>query len=215
MKRWSYAARMWSPAAVAFLEELHANNDRVWFKANKARYDELLSAPARALAATLSFLGEPHFFRPYNDTRFREGPPIKELVAVALGPGAAGYYFDLSLDGVMVAAGLNRPAADQLARYRAAIDDSGAAEAFEQALATASAAALELPEPELKRAPRGYPQDHPRVERLRHKEITVYHRIPLGPWVHTPECDERIRAQLEAGRPLVEWLTEHVGAARR
>jgi uncharacterized protein (TIGR02453 family) len=206
---------MWPPEAVTFLEDLHANNDRAWFKANRNRYDTLLVAPARALAESLSQLGEPYFFRPYADTRFRKGPPIKEQVAVALGPGAAGYYFELSLEGLVLAAGLNRPAADQLERYRAAIDDDRAADAFEAAVATTADAGLQLPEPELKRPPRGYAADHPRVDRLRLKDIAAYRRDPLGPWLHEPECDERVRAGLEAGRPLVEWLAAHVGPSER
>src|SRR5947208_16406930 len=61
--------RMWPPAALNFLRELEDNNDRDWFKANRARYDRDLLAPARALAEKLEPLGPPHFFRPYNNTR--------------------------------------------------------------------------------------------------------------------------------------------------
>ena len=70
---------------------------------------------------------------------------------------------------------------------------------------------MSLVAPELKRAPRGYPQDHPRLDRLRLKRMTVSCRHPLEPWLHEPACDERIRAQLEACRPLVKWLDETVG----
>ncbi len=43
------AFRGFPPAALEFLRELEDNNDRDWFKANRARYDELLLGPARAL----------------------------------------------------------------------------------------------------------------------------------------------------------------------
>ena len=98
---------MWPPEALEFLRELEANNDRDWFKANRARYDAHLLEPARELAETLTDLGQPHFFRPYNDTRFHARPPIKEQLGVAVGyGGAGGYYVELSLDGLLVAAGL-------------------------------------------------------------------------------------------------------------
>ena len=143
-------------------------------------------------------------------------PPIKEQLGLAIGyGGAGGYYVELSLDGLLVAAGLHHPASDQLQRYRAAIDDGRRAAAFERALGTAEAAGLEPSPPELKRAPRGYPIDHPRIERLRMKEITVYRRHPLEPWLHTPECQSRIRAELESARPLVAWLAKHVGPSQR
>ena len=203
---------MWPPGAIEFLRELEENNDRDWFKANRGRYESDLVEPARELAAQLTHLGEPHMFRPYNDTRFHMRPPIKEQVGLAIGyGGAGGYYVELSLDGLLVAAGLHAPASDQLSRYRAALDDGRRAAAFERALGTAEAAALEPAPPELKRAPRGYPIDHPRIERLRMREITVYRRHALEPWLHTPECHTRVITELESTRPLVAWIGKHVG----
>jgi uncharacterized protein (TIGR02453 family) len=203
---------MWPPTALEFLRELEANNERDWFKANRSRYDEDLVAPARELAARLGHLGEAHLFRPYNDTRFHMRPPIKEQLGLAIGyGGAGGYYVELSLDGLLVAAGLHRPASDQLERFRAAIDDGRRAAAFERAVRSAEGAGMEVPPPALKRAPRGYPQDHPRIDRLRLKEITVYRRHPLEPWLHEPRCHEVIASELEAARPLVAWLAKNVG----
>lgn len=203
---------MWPPEAIDFLRELEDNNDRGWFRANRARYESDLMAPARALAQKLSKLGEPHFFRPYRDTRFRPGPPIKEQLGVGIGhAGAGGYYFELSLDGLFVGAGMHHPATDQLERFRAAIDDDRRARRFENFLRKAQTAGLQLGEPELKRAPKGYSPDHPRIERLRVKNITVHRRHDLEPWLHTPECDERVAAELSSARPLVTWLAETVG----
>src|SRR4051794_10674404 len=207
---------MWPPAALDFLRDLESNNDRDWFKANRGRYDTDLVAPARELAARLSHLGDAHLFRPYNDTRFHMKPPIKEQLGVAIGyGGAGGYYVELSLDGLLVAAGLHHPASDQLERFRAAIDDGRRAAAFERAVRSAEAAGLAVSDPELKRAPRGYPQGHPRVDRLRLKELTVHRRHPLEPWLHAPACDALIRRELDAARPLVAWLRKHVGPSQR
>jgi uncharacterized protein (TIGR02453 family) len=207
---------VWPPEALEFLRELEDNNDREWFKANRYRYDAHLVAPARGLAEKLSDLGSPHFFRPYNNLRFRPGPPLKEHLGVAIGYGAAGgFYFDLSLDGLLVAAGLHQPAPDQLERFRAAIDDGRKARAFERGLAAAERGGLAPAEPELKRAPRGYPMDHPRVDRLRMKQLTVSCRHPLEPWLHESTCDERVRSELVAARPLVTWLAETIGPSTR
>ena len=97
---------------------------------------------------------EPHFFRPYNNLRFRPGPPLKEHLGVAIGYGAAGgFYFDLSLDGLLVAAGLHRPAPDQLERFRAAIADDRKARRSNAASPPPSGRSTAV-EPELKRAPR-------------------------------------------------------------
>jgi uncharacterized protein (TIGR02453 family) len=203
---------MWPPEALEFLRDLEANNDRDWFKANRARYDTYLLEPARELAAGLATLGEPRFFRPYNDTRFHMRPPIKEQLGVAIGYGeGGGYYVELSLDGLLLGAGLYHPSSAQLARFRAAIDDGRRAATFERGVRAGEAAGLELVEPSLKRAPRGYPMNHPRVERLRLANLTMFRRHQLEPWLHEPACDKRVRAELEAGRPFVSWLRKHVG----
>jgi uncharacterized protein (TIGR02453 family) len=206
---------VWPPEALAFLRELEDNNDRDWFRANRARYDAHLVEPARALAEELRDLGTPHFFRPYNDTRFHARPPIKEQLGVVLGRDGPGvFYFEISLDGLFVGAGMHHPAPDQLERFRRAMDDTRRAAGFERAVKTAEKAGLEPATPELKRAPRGYPVDHPRLDRLRLKRITVGARHPLGAWLHTRECDARVGAQLRAARALTRWLGEHVGPAR-
>ena len=207
---------MWPPEAISFLEELEANNDRDWFKANRARYDEHLLGPARDLAESLSHLGEPHFFRPHNDTRFHARPPIKEQLGVAIGyGGAGGFYFEISLDGLFVGAGLHHPATDQLERFRRLIDDGRRATGFTRGVAKAQAAGLSLSEPGLKRAPRGYPIDHPRVELLRLKTITVSRRHELGRGLHPRRCDSLVRSELEAAQPMVAWLRERVGPSQR
>jgi uncharacterized protein (TIGR02453 family) len=207
---------VWPPEALEFLRELEDNNDSAWFRANRSRYDEFLLGPARKLTDQLRHLGEPRFFRPYNNLRFRPGPPLKEHLGVAVAPGGAGgFYFELSLDGLLVGGGLHHPATDQLERFRAAIADARRANGFERALAPAEAAGLSLVEPELKRAPRGYPNDHPRRDRLRLKRITVYRRHPLEPWLHKTRCDRLIKSELEAAAPLVRWLADKVGPSTR
>jgi len=203
---------MWPPEALAFLRELEDNNDRDWFRANRARYDAHLVEPARALAQSLEHLGEPRLFRPYNDARFGPRPPIKEQLGMAIGDGAAGgYYVELSLDGLLVGAGLHHPATDQLERFRAAIDDEPRARTFDRALDRTLEAGMQIIDPELKRAPRGYRVDHPRIEHLRRKHLTIFCRHALQPWLHEPACAQRVREQLDATRPLVQWLGANVG----
>jgi uncharacterized protein (TIGR02453 family) len=199
-----------------FLRDLEADNDRDWFKRNRARYDEHLVEPTRALAADLSRFGRSHVFRPWNDTRFHPGPPIKEHIGLTLGyEGGGGYYVELSLDGLLVAAGLYSPARDQLDRLRKGIDGPRTAAALSRALGRAHRAGLELAPPDLKRGPRGYPPDHPRMDLLRRRRMIVVQRHDLAGWLHRPEAGPRIRAQLDAAAPLVRWLRQHVGPAQQ
>jgi uncharacterized protein (TIGR02453 family) len=204
------------PEAIEFLRELEANNDRDWFKANRARYDEHLIAPARALGEDLVDLGRPRLFRPWNDTRFRPGPPIKEHVGLAIGyEGAGGFYVELSLDGLLVAAGLHNPVPDQVDRLRQAVNAGRTAAPLTRAITRAQDAGLELNAPDLVRAPRGYPADHPRVELLRRRSLTVARRRKIGTWLHKPRAGAYIREELQAAAPLVRWLRDHVGVTQR
>jgi uncharacterized protein (TIGR02453 family) len=210
------AFRGFPPEAIEFLRELEANNDRDWFKANRARYDRHLVAPASALGEDLADLGRPRLFRPWNDTRFHHGPPIKEHVGLAIGyEGAGGFYVEISLDGLLVAAGLHRPAPDQVDRMRRAIDAGRTAAPLAKAIARGEANRLALNEPDLVRAPRGYSTDHPRLDLLRRRSLTLARRHELGKWLHGPKAGDRIRSELEAAAPLVRWLREHVGASQR
>ena len=212
------AFRGFPPGAIDFLRELEDNNDRDWFKTNRGRYDELLVAPAAALGEELAAagFGRAHLFRPWNDTRFRPGPPIKEHVGLAVGyEGAGGFYVELSLDGLLVAVGLHNPAPDQVERMRRLVADGRTAAPLAKAIAAAQAAGLTLGEPALRRAPRGYPADHPRVELLRRRALVVSQRHPLAAWIHRPSAGTRIRRQLDAAAPLVRWLRERVGPTER
>ena len=202
--------------AIDFLRELEANNDRDWFKANRARYEEQLVAPATALGEDLADFGRPRLFRPWNDTRFRPGPPVKEHLGLAIGyEGAGGFYVELSLDGLLVAAGLHNPASDQVDRLRRGVDAGRTASALTRAIGRARAAGLELNEPDLVRVPRGFSPDHPRLDLLRRRRLTVARRHALGRWLHRPQAGVRIRQDLEAAAPLVRWLRERVGPAQR
>ncbi len=201
------------PEALAFLRELEEHNDREWFRPRRAAYDACLAEPARAVAADLERFGRAKLFRPYNDTRFHPGPPIKEHVGVALGHagGATGAYVELSLDGLLVAAGMYDPRPDQVERLRRAVDDGRTAAGLTRALRRAERAGLALNEPDLKRGPRGYPADHPRAELLRRRRLTVHRRFALERWLHEPEAGARIAEALDAAQPVVTWLRAHVG----
>jgi uncharacterized protein (TIGR02453 family) len=209
------AFRGFPAEGIEFLRELEANNDRDWFKANRSRYEEHLVAPATALGEDLCDLGKLRLFRPWTDTRFRPGPPIKEHLGLAIGyEGAGGFYVELSLDGLLVAAGLHNPAPDQVERLRRAVDSAHSAAPLTRAIGCALAAGMQLNEPDLVRVPRGYAPDHRRPDLLRRRRLTVARRHEVGPWLQRPQAGARIRKELDAAAPLVRWLRERVGPTR-
>ncbi len=145
LSRRRYAGRVWPPEALEFLRELEDNNDRDWFRANRQRYDEQLrdsdprdSREQLATSASPTSSGPTTTFASGLDRRSRSTSRSRSA-----GDRAASTSH-LSLDGLIVAAGLHRPARDQLERFRAAIDDGRRAKGFERAVNTAESAGLSL-----------------------------------------------------------------------
>jgi uncharacterized protein (DUF2461 family) len=80
-----------------------------------------------------------------------------------------------------------------LARLRAAVDDGRRGGA-------------------LVRAPRGFSTDHPRIELLRHRWLTVERSWSVEAWMHSEEAYERITGVWRDAAPVTSWLRRHVGA---
>ena len=117
------------------------------------------------------------------------------------------------LDGLEVEGGWTGAAEDQLTRYRmaAAADDSGAELA--EVTADLKGAGYELAGRPMLRVPRGYPQDHPRADLLRHRAVLAQLGLGTGPWLHSPEVVERVRDAFDPLVPLAAWFVDYVAVA--
>ena len=200
--------------AFAFYERLAADNSRTFWLANKSVYEQAVKAPLQALIEEFADMGPFHVFRPNRDVRFaKDKTPYKDHAAAYVeSEGGAGYYVQVGATGMFAGCGYYDMAADQLERFRAAID----AEATGRDLATRCAAAENAglvlgAMSSLKTAPRGFAKDHPRIELLRRKGLVVSQTWPLAPWMHTKKVVPKIRAAWAAADDLVEWLDTHVG----
>lgn len=199
-------------AALDFYDDLEMDNTRSFWTAHKQVYEEAVRAPMLALCAAL----EPEFgpakvFRPYRDVRFaRDKTPYKtnQGAYVSTGP-ASGWYVEVSAAGVRVGAGFWGASTERLTRLRDAIADQHSGSEIEQILTALSSRHWARGGEQLKTAPRGYPADHPRVELLRHKSLTVGKSYGFEPIVHTPALLRKIRTDWRAARPFVEWTSSH------
>jgi uncharacterized protein (TIGR02453 family) len=201
----------WPAEAFAFFEGLEADNSKAYWHANKETYDRSVRGPLDELLAEL----EPEFgpgraFRPYRDVRFsKDKSPYKTSAAALV--GATG-YLALSAHGITAGAGMVHLAADQLDRYRRAVDDAASGGALEDAVAAVRAAGHQCePHDPLKTAPKGYRRDHPRAELLRGRGLIMWHEWPPAPWLGTAAARERLAAVLRDAAPLTGWLDAHVG----
>jgi uncharacterized protein (TIGR02453 family) len=205
--------RGWPADALAFYDELAANNTRVWWLANKARFDANVRGPMVALADEVrDEFGPLHIFRPNRDTRFaKDKTPYKShMAAVTEGEGGTSYYVQLGADGLFIGAGYYHLATDQLTRYRAAVAAETGVE-FAAAVAAARRSGYTVGGDSLKTAPRGYAKDHPRVELLRHKGIYTGRQFTPAKWLATAAALDRITGAWRACTPFLRWLDTHVG----
>ena len=96
--------------------------------------------------------------------------------------GAGGYYVEISLDGLLLAAGLYAPQSDQVERMRAAVADGRRAAArCERAWRRRRAGGLALGEPDLKRV----------AARLSTPSIRGRTCCATGGWSSTSACPSR------------------------
>jgi uncharacterized protein (TIGR02453 family) len=201
-------------AAVSFYGDLERDNTRQFWVAHRETYEVAVREPMSLLLEEL----EPEFgpgkvFRPYRDLRFsRDKAPYKthqgafvELVA------GTGFYVHLDADGLMVGGGFHAHTPPQIERFRRAVDDEPSGVRLVRLVDELTATGFEIGGDRLKTRPRGYPPDHPRIDLLRHRSLTVHHGYGCPPWLSTPDVAERVRAGWRTVRPLNDWLVEHVG----
>jgi uncharacterized protein (TIGR02453 family) len=223
------------PAALLdFLADLARHNERDWFQARKATYDQLRADFEDEVAYWLRELvqDEPALagldpkkcvFRIYRDVRFSKVKvPYKTHFSAYFAAGGKtgdtpGRYVQIGPNGqTLVAGGLYEPTKDQLAAVRQEIDYQAAD--LHKLLATPAARRFfpqGLQGEQLKKMPPGYETTHPEAAWLRHKSFLLSHALPNAEVRGlSPEAFRaHILTALRALGPFCEWLTEATPAA--
>ena len=201
-------------AALDFYDDLELDNTKSFWTAHKEVYDTAVKAPMTALVEALEpEFGKAKLFRPYRDVRFaKDKTPYKTHQGgfVQAGPGT-GYYIQVGAPGVMVGVGFYDPGSPHLAALREAIDDDRSGRQLRRILNALQKAGWELGGEALKTAPRGYDADHPRIDLLRHKSISLRKSYGFEPVIHSAELLDLVREDWRAGRKLVQWVGAHTG----
>ncbi|MCW2855214.1 MAG: hypothetical protein JWR52_829 [Marmoricola sp.] len=201
-------------AALDFYDDLEMDNTKSYWEAHKAVYTESVKAPMTALTDALAAeFGTPKVFRPFRDVRFaKDKTPYKtnQGAFVAAGP-ACGWYVEISARGVRTGGGFYDASSTDLARVRTSIDSEATGKQLERILAKLRKAGFEIGGVKLKTTPRGYDAEHPRIDLLRHKSLTVGRSYGFEPVIHSPALVEVIRKDWRATRPLIEWVAERLG----
>ena len=202
-------------AALDFYEDLAADNSKTYWTAHKQVYDDAVRAPIVALAAELEEeFGTAKVFRPYRDVRFaKDKTPYKTAQGAFVGaaPGV-GWYLQVDASGLLLAGGFYHGSSEQIARYRTTLDtrDDRARE-LRKALGRLTKRGYDVDGEQLKTTPRGFTADHPHIDLLRHKSLTVGRNLGCPDWLETRRTLDEVRTSWREMRPLVDWLAATVG----
>jgi uncharacterized protein (TIGR02453 family) len=197
-------------AALDFYDDLEMDNTKSFWNAHKDVYESAVKAPMTALMRALEpEFGTAKIFRPYRDVRFaKDKTPYKnhQGAFVASGP-ATGWYVQVGAPGVRVGVGFYEASSSRLAAIREAIADDKRGQQLQRILTRLLRHGWELGGETLKTTPRGYEADHPRIDLLRHKSMTLGKSYGFEPLIHTPELLDAVRADWRAATPFVRWVT--------
>ena len=201
-------------AALDFYDDLETDNTKSFWAQHKDVYDSAVRAPMTALVAELEDeFGTAKIFRPYRDVRFaKDKTPYKthQGAFVPRGP-ATGWYVEVSAPGVRIGVGFYEASSPRLNQIREAIAEDRRGHELEQIIGRLQAKGWTLGGDKLKTSPRGYDADHPRIELLRHKSMTLGKSYGFAPVIHTSELLTMVREDWREATPFVQWVSDNAG----
>jgi len=215
---------------IGFLRELDANNNREWFNANKARYEnDVLDVALHFIQTMQDPLAEiaPHFtavptriggslMRIYRDTRFSKNKlPYKTNIGIqfrherAKDVHSPGYYVHIAPDEVFVGVGMWRPDSEPLRQIRERI----AARPGEWRRAIGSVAfrkQFSLGGESLQRPPRGFDKEHPCIDDIRRTSFIAVRDMTVDDCL-SPKFQRSVETSFKQATPFMEFLCAAVG----
>lgn len=207
-----------------FLTSLAANNDREWFQLHKQQHDNARENILEFTASIIDKLSKidttiPRELDPkscvmriYRDVRFsKDKVPYKTNFGIGISANGKnfngpGYYLHIQPQQSFLAGGCWMPEADLLKAIRQEIDYNG--QNFHKI--------IDLPtfkkyfggldtEFQLKKAPKGYPSDHPDIDYLKLKSFTVGYPLTQADLKKTDAIEQVINGFKEM-HPFIVFL---------
>lgn len=209
-------------AVLRFLQDLERNNNKAWFDANRARYEEARADFEDFVQALISEIdkfdsmgmlqAKECIFRINRDMRFsKDKTPYKTNFGALIGPGGKkstrqGYYMHVAPhNGSFVGGGLYMPMPDDLAKFRQAIARD--ASPFKKIINAKEFQLYfgPLEGETLATAPKGYPKDHPAIELLKLKEVTTGVNL-TDKEILAPDVVQHVARLCKALKPFLAYI---------
>lgn len=221
---------MLTKATIDFMTELRENNDREWFHANKARYEnvkkdykslvsKLLTAMKKHDASLATVTEKDCTFRINRDIRFsKDKSPYKTNLGIGMSThgkrsGMGEYYVHIEPGGKgFLGGGIYMPTPEQMARIRKEMDVFGedldaiiAAPEFKKHYGDVEREMV------LTRPPKGYSADHPHIEYLKLKSYIAITPLPDALYTDAKLVDYVVE-RLKALSPFLHYLNRGLTA---
>lgn len=215
---------------IRFLEELQANNNREWFRENKARYEEdVLDVALRFIISMQDPLREiaPRFtaiptrvggslMRVYRDTRFAKNKaPYKTNIGIqfrherAKDVHSPGYYVHIEPGEVFVGVGMWRPDPESLRHIRERIAARPAE--WQRVIGeTRFRRQFSLGGESLSRPPRGFDKDHECIEDIKRKSFIAARGLEVADCLK-PQFQRTVETSFQTAEPFMQFLCKAVG----
>lgn len=212
-----------SNESLKFLRSLKRNNRREWFQPRKEIFDREIRGPMLAIAEAITHAMTdfaPAHMRPpekavmriYRDTRFSsdKSPYKQQLGAWWSRDGlektsGGGYYFHISADELVIAAGVYMPERDQLlAIRRFLLEHHGEARRLlhDRKLKGKLEQFEGLP---LTRPPKGFPAEHPAMDLVLCRQWGLSTHLPAAAALK-PNLVTEITSRFRLAAPLIDLL---------
>ena len=204
-----------------FLRQLSINNDRVWFKARKDRYDALRKPWEQDMERLIGLVADfdpqarglsikDSVYRIYRDIRFSpDKRPYKNYFSGVIGKGGrhtvqSCYYVHFGAQDLMLCGGIWWPEKSILDQLRGLIGAEP-----EEFLAIVNnpdiTSRYQWMSQSLKTMPKGFPKNHPLAQYIKMKEYLLVKRVDDN-YFDCEDWVERVAADLQPLKPLHDFL---------
>ncbi len=205
-------------STIKFLKDLEKNNNRDWFLGHKSQYELSLQNVKDFSNEVVKALNkkdqieDARVFRIYRDVRFsKDKAPYKNNFGIHFTRASVlrrgGYYLHLEPGKSFAGGGFWAPNPEDLKRIRDefAFDDKPIRKIVNSKSFVKYFGQLEGEE--LKTAPSGYDREHPAIDLIRKKQLTISRKFK-DKEVTDPNFLKEVALTFEAMRPFFDYMSE-------
>ena len=214
---------MFNHSTVEFLQQLALNNNREWFNAHKAEYQQQVLFPTQDFADKVAeqlrhisaYPLESKIFRINRDIRFsKDKTPYHAYTRVGFyyhkNPCSPGFYFSIENNQIICGAGLFQFEKAQLFQYQQAVIDDIRGAQLEKILAgLIDGYELRYIE-KYKKIPCGLTTDFARSELLKNKGMALWHHQSIKLDYSWDNLAAEVLTHYKNLLPLFNWLAENL-----